>query len=411
MPISASRGAFGWVGQVAQDDFPSGAEFNTNGMTFHKVLAGDFSLQDDQRPYDPEVGGSLLSPGTYKSSYWSQGRLSIRPRLGVIATRTKAHSLVPVFWTFAGSAAHIAGGVGGTVITTTTIPTAVMGAYTKVHQLTGLDDEDDSTIFFPGASGSIQFGADLGDGNDKWLTLRKLTPTSTGYIGETFYNCKVAGLSFGSASTGPVGMDIAFQGGAGNSDTFDQYVLEAITGEPSNNVGWNYETALGVDTCPHAGSGWVKLGAADSDELKYVRDLQVTLGGNMTRPQDMTMIGQYTPGDYALLSRDIGVTYTFLWNNPDLYREIKLGGISGTTWSATPYTSPFFCRFADMAGNYAMGFIAQSMDVMTAPIGLRGQTQVVMQVSGVVRDVTGCKWALWIAGPKDDIANMVTWPT
>ena len=67
-------------------------------MTLHKVLQGDFSLQDDQRPYDPEVGGSLLSPGTYKSSYWSQGRLSLRPRLGLITGRTKAHSLVPILW-------------------------------------------------------------------------------------------------------------------------------------------------------------------------------------------------------------------------------------------------------------------------------------------------------------------------
>lgn len=72
------------------------------------------------------------------------------------------------------------------------------------------------------------------------MALRKLTPTVTGYIGETFYNCRVAGLSMGSSATGPIGMDIAFQGGAGNSDTYDQYVLEAITGEPTTNTGWNY---------------------------------------------------------------------------------------------------------------------------------------------------------------------------
>lgn len=407
MPLSGNRGAFGWVGQVAQDDFPSGVGWNTDGMTFHKVLQGDFSLQDDQRPHDPEVGGSLLSPGTYKSSYWSQGRLSLRPRLGLITGRTKAHSLVPILWSLAGSAAYF--DTSTTVVTTATIPAGVMGTDTKIEQITGAAGDD--AIFFPGASGTIQFGADLGDNataNKKWLALRKLTPTATGYIGETFYNCRVAGLSMGSSATGPIGMDIAFQGGAGNSDTYDQYVLEAITGEPTTNTGWNYETALNVDTIPHAGSGWIKLGASSSSEIRYVRDLQVTIGGNMTKPQDMTMIGQYAPGDYALLSRDIGITYTFLWDNADLYRAIKLGGTNGTEWSSVPSRSPVWCRFADMGDNYSIGFFGQDMDLMTAPIGLRGQTQVVMQVSGVVRDVATAKWALWITGA--DLTNMKDWP-
>ena len=64
MPQSAMKGAFGWIGQVAQDDFWADNEYNTNGCTWHKVLAGDMGLVDDQRPYDPEVGGSLLPPGT-----------------------------------------------------------------------------------------------------------------------------------------------------------------------------------------------------------------------------------------------------------------------------------------------------------------------------------------------------------
>lgn len=407
MPLSGSRGGFGWVGQIAQDDFPSGAGWSDDGMTWHKVLQGDFSLQDDQRPYDPEVGGSLLSPGTYKSSYWSEGQLSIRPRLGLITGLTKAHSLVPILWSLAGSAAYF--GTSTTVVTTATIPANVMGAHTKIEDITGAAGDD--AIFFPGASGSIQFGADIGDNTTatkKWLALRKLTPTDAGYIGETFYNSRVAALTMGAQATGPIGMDIAFQGGAGNSDTYDQYVLEAITGEPTNDTGWNYETALNVDTIPMAGSGWVKLGASDSNEIRYVRDLQVTIGGNMTKPQDMTMIGQYAPGDYALLSRDVGISYTFLWSNADLYRQIKLNGVSATAWSATPFRSPVWCRFADMGDDYSIGFFGQDMDLMTKPIGLKGQSQVVMQVSGVVRDVPTAKWAMWITGA--DLTNMKDWP-
>jgi hypothetical protein len=96
MPVPGMKAAFGWVGQVAQDDLPAAGEYNDNGMTWHKVLGGDLGLQDDQRPYDPEVGGSILPPGTYKSSYWSGGQLAMRPRLAISATQTKANGLAPL---------------------------------------------------------------------------------------------------------------------------------------------------------------------------------------------------------------------------------------------------------------------------------------------------------------------------
>lgn len=406
MPQSAMKGAFGWIGQVAQDDLWADNEYNANGMTWHKVLGGDMGLVDDQRPYDPEVGGSLLPPGTYKSAYWSGGQLSLRPRLGLITGQTKAHSLAPLLWSFAGSAAYFA--TPTTVVTTATLPAGVMGTATKIEDITG--ETGDDAIFFPGASGSVQFGVDHGDGDDKWLTFRKLTPTATGYIGETFYNVKVAGITLSSASTGPIGLDLALQGGAGASDTYDQYVLDAFTGEPTAANGWDYASALPVDTIPMAGGGFVKQGACSSSEVRYVRDLQITLGSGLTRPQDMTMIGQLAPGDYSVLERSIGVSYTFLWDNPDLYRKIKLGGIAGVKWSQAPYTSPFWAKFPDLASAYSIGFLAQNVHWMSKPITLRGQNQVVMQVTGLVAaPASGAAWALWLTGA--DLTNMSTWPS
>ena len=81
----------------------------------------------------------------------------MRPRLGLITGQTKAHSLVPLLWAFAGGAAyfatphngrhdrHVAGRGDG-------------HATTKIEDITGVTGDD--AIFFPGASGSIQFGAD-----------------------------------------------------------------------------------------------------------------------------------------------------------------------------------------------------------------------------------------------------------
>lgn len=394
MPVSGMRAAFGWVGQVAQDDFPAAGEYNDNGMTWHKVLGGDMSLQDDQRPYEPEIGGSLLPPGTYKSSYWSGGQLAMRPRLAISGTATKANGLVPLFWTFAGSAAKVASTL---VVTTATIPATAMGTATTVADITGLGGGAHEVMIFPGASGSILFGSEQGDGDNKWLTMRRAIPTSDGYIGETFYNTKVASISLSAASTGPIGMEVAFVGGAGNSDTYEQYVLEKSTGLLTAANGWAISTAANVDTIPMTGGGWVKQGALSSAEKRYVRDLQITLQGNITRPQDQTMVGQYAPGGYSILGRQIGISYTFLWDNPDLYRQIKLGGTSGTEWSQTPYVTPFWASFPDIAGTSAMGFFAQNVHWMSAPIGVQGESQVIMKVSGLVADAVGAQWGLWIA--------------
>jgi hypothetical protein len=402
------KAAFGWVGQVAQDDLPAAGEYNTNGMTWHKVLGGDLGLQDDQRPYDPEVGGSILPPGTYKSSYWSGGQLAMRPRLVISATQTKANGLVPLLWAFAGSGVKLASTIVIDQTAPYTLPASVLGTATTVADITGLAGAHEA-MFFPGANGDIQFGSEQGDGEDRWLTMRRLIPTKTGYIGETFYNTKVASISLSSAATGPVGLEMALLGGAGSSNEYDQYALENFTGTPTAADGWDFTSAANVDTIPMAGAGYVKQGALSSTSIKNVRDLQISLQGNITGPQDTTMIGQLAPGGYSLLGRRITISYTFLWDNPNLYRQIKLGGTSGTKWSQAPYFSPFWIKFPDLAGTRAMGFFAQNVHWMSAPIGVQGESQVQMKVTGLVTDAVGAQWALWLAATT--LTGASVWPT
>lgn len=400
MPVSGMKGAFGWVGQAAQDDLPAAGEYNTGGMTWHKVISGDLGLADDQRPYENEVGGSYLPPGTYKASYWAQGRLAIRPRLAV--NLSAANGLVPLLWAYAGSMANVP---STTLITAATLPAGVLGTATDVEDMTGIAGD---ALIFPGASGSVLFGADRGDGDDRYLTLRKLTPTRAGYIGETFHNSKVAAINLSTASTGPLGAELALVGCGGDSDQFDQYALEAFVGEPSAANGWDYASAKSVDTIPMAGGGYVKQGTLSGSELRGVRDLQISLGGGFTRPQDQTIVGQYAPMGFNLLTRQIGISFSYLWDNPDLYRQIKTGGIAGTTWSQAPYTSPFWTKYPDLAGANAIGFFAQTVDWMAQAVGLQGESQVVMRVSGIVRDAPGAKWGVWLAAA--DYSGVV-WPS
>ena len=137
-------------------------------------------------------------------------------------------------------------------------------------------------------------------------------------------------------------MDLAFQGGAGDSDTYDQYVLEAFTGEPVAANGWDYASALPVDTIPMAGGGFVKQGACSSSEVRYVRDLQITLGGGMTKPQDMTMIGQLAPGGYSVLAARSASATPSCGTTPTCTARSSWAASGGTKWSQTPYTSPFW---------------------------------------------------------------------
>ena len=52
MAVSGTKGAFGWVAQVAQDDLPASGEFNTDGMTWHKVLTLSLiHISEPTRPY------------------------------------------------------------------------------------------------------------------------------------------------------------------------------------------------------------------------------------------------------------------------------------------------------------------------------------------------------------------------
>jgi hypothetical protein len=44
-----------------------------------------------------------------------------------------------------------------------------------------------------------------------------------------------------------------------------------------------------------------------------------------------------------------------------------------------------------------MGFFAQNVHWMSAPIGVQGESQVIMRVSGLVADAVGAQWGLWIA--------------
>jgi hypothetical protein len=83
--------------------------------------------------------------------------------------------------------------------------------------------------------------------------------------------------------------------------------------------------------------------------------------------------------------------------------------VSGVKWSQTPFFSPFWVKFPDLAGTRAMGFFAQNVHWMSAPIGVQGESQVQMRVTGLVTDAVGAQWGLWLAATS--LTGASVWPT
>lgn len=408
MTVSATKGAYGWVAQVAQDTLPAAGDYNTDGMRWHKVIQGDLAMNQMQEPYPFEVGGTLLPPGTYKGGYWSGGTLQMHPRL-MFDDTLPSNGLLALLYTYAGTQTILD---GTSSITTTTLATDITGTATiEVSGGFGTAAADQIAIFPGGDGGTVDFGFDQGDGDDRWLTVRKLIPSgASGFVGESFYNSKVNAINITAAAGAPLQWEVVFQGAAGDSDTYDQVVLEGFAGIPPASEGWDYSAAYDVTSIPISTYGSIKQGTMVSTDFKRAQNMTINLGSNMTPPPQMLVVGQFTPIDYSVLSRQIGVSYDFLWANADLYREIFYGSASGTTFDPDPYTSPFWTSFASPDGTRQFGFFATNVHWMAQPIGLRAPDLVRMRVDGIVaQPSSGAHWGVWMSA--SDIGSASGWPT
>ena len=109
----------------------------------------------------------------------------------------------------------------------------------------------------------------------------------------------------------------------------------------------------------------------------------------------MMVIGQYTPttmlcchGPLALPTLTCGRMPTCTAKSTMAHRLAQAGRRRST--------SPIFAHFDSPNGAYKMGFFAQTVDWMARPVALAGESVVVMQVDGMVRNSTGADWGLWL---------------
>jgi hypothetical protein len=99
--------------------------------------------------------------------------------------------------------------------------------------------------------------------------------------------------------------------------------------------------------------------------------------------------------DVTIIQRRLAYDVTVKWNNPDLYRKVLAGGVSGTEWSGKPHVTSFEVKSvssSDMTGEtepYSMTIEAQkAMMSQVGGITLAGNNAIMMRFTGVAIDAT-----------------------
>jgi len=340
MTVPSMNAAIGWHPQV---DFDT--EFTGNPFYWHKAVSNSFQPIELVQPFPPELGGTLLAGGLYKGGYYAGGDINMVPRLD--------NNLGWLLWSFAGSAS-----ITGS------------GPYTHI---------------FPGMRDKVV--------PDKWLTFRRIIPEAGGtFFGEAYANCRV--------------QDIILTAQPGSILNMRASVL-GITSTPTSSAagaGWDPDTDGGYELytgAPIACKGHVEL--PDGEPLSDINSATIRLSNGGPNPQQMMVLGQYTPADIPVLSRTITVELTAFWRNATIWKNIHYGG--GSTWTPELYQgySPFDISF-ETPGNLngkgyggSLGFwaAANAITWQARPIDTRGGDIVVMQLVGTVSDVAaGEQWKL-----------------
>jgi len=397
---------------------------------------GGIAPQNIVIPLDPEVGGGAMLRDMVKVGVTSGGALDLIPRPASLGWLLKGaigdtpdSRPTKLTQVLAKEAMTSEGGAASGEITNPPIPLElVVTGYPIGDDLTGTvsisgTDADD------GALTDVQFALDKGKsvlngGHPIFKTVTTITlpgwtaegdQVSVGYVdgayqhiftlpsdqfsapyytirsapgnlcGEEFMDCRVAGLAMTFAGARYVEGAVTFMGG-----------LPALVASMAN---WG--AAARVDGGPQF------LSPLGSIELPLAAPLKVLSGSvafGLAIPLDeQWIVGSYSPDDFDINQRSVVFTYNIKLTDATLYRKMMYDPTAGNTWVASLYEegdiklffeSPDICSTLYLAGatKYSVDFKANAtydnIVWSAAPIGLRAGRQVVMALTGVMKNVT-----------------------
>jgi hypothetical protein len=315
LALTSAAGILAFGPQVAK---------TTTATTFyrHRAVDIDLSINDDVRLGQLEVGGVPVPTFPYKAGYIIGGGAVIQPRLEDTFG-----------WLLYGA----------------------MGKCTSTPD----DDPSDSGVYdhvFEMATADASYVP--------WMSFRKVIPRKDGVattdLGETYTDCKVLGLGFQMPTDAPLTCRVDVIGRTFELANDPTAWVYANTFEDWQSIPVACMTGghlkIGGDTLPIAGASF----AWTNQPLD---------------PRAERVYGSPALDDVTILSRQLAFDIMVKYNNPDLYREVLTGSVSGTVWGGEPMVGSFDAKMVS----------AKNMPSISEPYSLRVEAPSAMmtQVGGI----------------------------
>jgi len=361
MTVTAQSGILGFGPSAAK-----GTAVASGKWYRHKATLIDLAVLDDQRLGPPEVGGRPLPTLPYKAGAMVGGGATLNPRLQA-----------SLGWLLAGA----------------------LGSST-------------STSGSGGVKNHVMRINAASPGLVRWMGFRKYiyNDVAANGLGETYQDCKITNLVLTLPNDGLVTARVDV---VGREFALEENPTWGITS--GSTGGWdplygefeNYTSVpIGSDT-----GGYINVPTFGN--LPVVQ-AQVGIQNMPLDPRMEKVYGSPYLEDVTIVSRAVTLDITCKWNDPDLYQKILTGSTSGTTWSATPFTTAisFYTKSPSNMPAESLPYsllvtVTEAMLSMQGGIQLAGNNAVMMRFTGTALDVSGDYVTF---GLVNQYANY-TWPT
>lgn len=327
----------------------------TSGKWYrHKATLIDLGVMDDQRMGPPEVGGNPFPSMPYKAGVMVGGGATVSPRL-------KAS----VGWLLYGA-------LGSDTVTS--------------------------------GSGAIKYHTFKVSGSNPnfvpWMGFRKYIPYSGDAgdygIGETYNDCKVTNFVLTLPNDGLISARVDV---IGRKFTLEASPTWGITSGSAG--GWDPTDGEFEDFSS------VPIGCTIGGYINVPTfgNLPVVAGQIAWQNQPLDTRNEKVYGspfleDVTVVSRAMTLDLTVKWRNPDLYRQILTGSVSGTTWSSTPFTTAveIVAISPDVMTGESLPYklkinVTKAMLALNGSIQLAGGQAIMMRFTGTAIDQPGQNYA------------------
>lgn len=306
----------------------------------HRVTQIDLAPNDDTRLGVPEVGGIPVPTFPYKAGVLVSGGMTLQPRLE---------------------------SVFGWIL---------YGALGKC---------DTATVGETGTPYDHVFRFKSDPANVPYVSVRKMIPKKNGAsdtdLGEIFKDCKITSLAMTFPNDAPItsrvdllGREFAFDHAP------DQWTYVNATFEDYESI------PVGCET-----NGYLKLLDFNNGAELPVVAATVTFQNIPLDIRQERVFGSPFLEDITIVMRQLTFDVLVKWNDPKLYATILTGSVTGTAWTAQPYTgrlevfvnSPSAIGGGVISSHYSLKIEAsECMFAMTEGITLAGNQAVMARFTG-----------------------------